>query len=284
MRATKLLTTSLFALSLAMSPMAARGAYAVVDDLMIFPTRIVLENGQKAAQVDLINSGTEPMSFRITLDRKRMNEIGEFQTVRGEGLPGELFSDQIVRYSPRQVTLSPGGGQTVRIALKLPEDLPPGEYRSHLSFIRVPAASALPSAQAGEDSKPGGLQTSMTAHVGASIPIIVRQGKLEAKLSIGEVAFHAGTAVEAPKAEFVLHREGDRSIYGDISVVAVAEDGREEEIGAANGVAVYVPNKIRRAFVTLRPKVPIPKTGRIKVIFTERGERKALAEASAPIR
>src|SRR5919109_1710393 len=233
MQTSRPLVTLVFTLFLALSPLAARGAYAVVDDLMIFPTRIVLEDGQKAAQVDLINSGTEPISFRISLERKRMNELGEFQTVRDEGAPGELFADQIVRYSPRQVTLAPGGGQTVRIALKLPENLPPGEYRSHLAFSRVPAASTLPPAQEGEDKKPGAVQTRLMAYVGASIPVIVRHGKLDAKLSIGEVVLHPGNAGEAPQVEFVLHREGTRSVYGDISVVAIDADGREEQIGAA---------------------------------------------------
>lgn len=284
MRSSKPLRTFLLTLVLALSPLAARGAYAVVDDLMIFPTRIVLEDGQKAAQVDLINSGTEAISFRISLERKRMNELGEFRPVRDKGAPGELFADQIVRYSPRQVTLAPGGGQTVRIVLKLPDNLPPGEYRSHLSFSRVPAASTLPPAQEGDENRPGGIQTRLMAYVGASIPVIVRHGKLDAKLSIEEVALRPGNAGEAPQVDFVLHREGTRSVYGDITVVAIDGDGREEQIGAASGVAVYTPNRVRRAHLTLRPKVKVPQGGQLKVIFTERGEKKPLAESTVPPR
>lgn len=110
-------------------------------DLMLFPTRIVLEKNQRAAQVELINQGRSPETYRINLVNRRMSETGEFIPVGTPG-PGEQFADPLLRYSPRQVTIAPGGSQTVRILLRKPAELAAGEYRSHLQFDRVAETSA----------------------------------------------------------------------------------------------------------------------------------------------
>ena len=103
--------------------MAAQTAWA---DLSLFPTRLVLEKNQRAAQVELMNSGTEPETYRIRLVNRRMGENGEFIAIEAPG-PGEQFADSLLRYSPRQVTIAPGTSQTVRLLLRKPADLAAGE-------------------------------------------------------------------------------------------------------------------------------------------------------------
>ncbi|MEK9951769.1 MAG: molecular chaperone, partial [Curvibacter sp.] len=104
------------------------------------PTRIVLAKNPRAAPVELMNTGSEPETYRINLVNRRMGENGEFIAIETPG-PGEQFADPLLRYSPRQVTIPPGGSQTVRILLRKPADLPAGEYRSHLQFDRVADAA-----------------------------------------------------------------------------------------------------------------------------------------------
>lgn len=95
-------------------------------NLMLNPVRIVFENNQRAAQVDLINNGAETATFRIRLVNRRMSETGEF-TVVDSAAPGEQFADGLLRYSPRQVVLAPGAGQAVRLMLRKPASLTPGD-------------------------------------------------------------------------------------------------------------------------------------------------------------
>ena len=46
----------------------------------------------------------------------------------------------MIRYAPRRVTVPPGGSQQIRILLRRPRDLEPGEYRSHLWIVTEQAA------------------------------------------------------------------------------------------------------------------------------------------------
>ena len=79
-------------------------------DLSLFPTRVVLEPNQRAAQVELMNSGSTPETYRINLVNRRMGDAGEFFPMDAVA-PGHLFADALLRYSPRQITVQPGSSQ-----------------------------------------------------------------------------------------------------------------------------------------------------------------------------
>ena len=121
-------------------------------ELMLHPTRIVFEQNQRAAQIELINNGTKPASYRIALVNRRMTDAGQFEPADTPA-PGERFADGMLRYSPRQITLQPGTAQTVRVMLRKPAELAEGEYRSHLLFDKLPDAEGENSIeQRGQDS------------------------------------------------------------------------------------------------------------------------------------
>lgn len=110
-------------------------------DLMINPTRIVFDKNRRAAQIDLINDGATSATYRLVLVNRRMTETGEFNAIDSAG-PGEQFAEPMLVYSPRQITLAPGAQQLVRLALRKPEELAAGEYRSHLFFEKVAETTA----------------------------------------------------------------------------------------------------------------------------------------------
>ena len=105
--------------------------------LLVAPTRLVFEGRSRGGEVTLVNSGTETTTYRIEVIRLRMKEDGSFEDVV-EPQAGERFANDLIRYSPRQVTLDPGVPQTVRVQLRLPAALEEGEYRSHLLFRAIP--------------------------------------------------------------------------------------------------------------------------------------------------
>lgn len=252
-------------------------------DLMLFPTRIVFDGKQRAAQVELMNQGTVPETYRIRLVNRRMGEMGEFIAIDAPG-PGEQFSEPLLRYSPRQVTIAPGSSQIVRILLRKPEDLAPGEYRSHLQFDRVAEASGNSSVE--DVAKAGGRDVGVVinALIGASIPVIVRQGDTQAKVSLSALALLPATSA-APGGLIALqmNREGNRSVYGDLSVTFTTPAGVTFEVARAGGVAVYVPNALRRAQLPLQlPAGTALPGGTLRVSYRDRPEAggKVLAEAS----
>jgi P pilus assembly chaperone PapD len=260
----RFLPRSLCALAL-LCGMAAQQAHA---DLMLNPTRVVFDKNRRAAQVELVNNGSEPVTYRITLVRRRMDENGEFLPV-DTPLPGELFADDLVRYAPRQVTLLPGIGQTVRIMLRKPASLADGEYRSHLQFESLPPPVGSKSIESAASK--GEIGISITVLLGASIPVIVRQGVTSAEVNLGQLELKPAAAGQQPAATFEIRRSGNQSVYGDISVAFIGRDGTERLLGRASGVAVYSPLPMRKFKVPLTSAgVTRLANGTLRVRYSER--------------
>jgi len=51
------------------------GATSARADLMLFPTRIVFEKSQRAAQLELINQGRTPETYRLSLVNRRITNV-----------------------------------------------------------------------------------------------------------------------------------------------------------------------------------------------------------------
>ncbi|MDO8301291.1 molecular chaperone [Lacisediminimonas sp.] len=249
-------------------------------DLMLHPTRIVIEKNQRAAQLELINNGLEAATYRISLVNRRMSETGEFTAI-DSAAPGEHFADALLRYSPRQITLEPGVGQVVRIMLRKPADLAAGEYRSHLQFDKQPEPKGATSIETqGPVDKEVGVV--LTALVGASIPVIVRHGETAATVSLSHLEMQISPANQKPLLSLRMNRSGNRSVYGDLSVTFTPQGGSEQLIGRAGGLAVYSPNPLRRAKLALQPPAGMAMArGTLRATYRERPEAggKVLAES-----
>ena len=258
---------------------------AALADLTLFPTRIVLENNQRAAQVELMNSGTVPETYRISLVNRRMGEFGEFSPLAEAG-PGDLFAEPMLRYSPRQVTIEPRSSQTVRILVRKPGGLMAGEYRSHLQFDRVADVVAATSIEQANQPAEQAVGVVITTLVGASIPVIVRHGVTDVGVTLSDLALLPATADQQPVLSFQIHRSGSRSVYGDLSVTFTAEGGSPVVLAGAGALAVYVPNLLRRGRMVLRvPPGLALERGSVHLHYRERTEAggQVLAQASLPL-
>ncbi|KAF3998801.1 molecular chaperone [Glaciimonas immobilis] len=249
-------------------------------DLMLYPTRIVFEKNQRAAQLELINNGQETATYRISVVNRRMNDVGEFAPVTSP-LPGELFSDKLVRYSPRQVVLAPGRSQIVRISLRKPTDLATGEYRSHFQFDRLPDVDGVTSIDA-QSNPSSNIGMSLTALIGATIPLIVRQGETSANVTLSGLTILKPEATNGFMLAMVMERSGNSSVYGDLNASFTPHGGKESVIGTVGGVAVYAPNALRRVKLSLKMPAGLAlKGGNVHVTFRERPDAggKLIAEA-----
>lgn len=254
-------TTTLLALWLALSAWIMP-AGAANPDLMLYPTRVVLDRAVRSAQVDLVNSSAEAATYRLRLVDRRMDADGQLLPAI-EAADGSSAAPML-RFSPRQVVLAPGAGQTVRIMLRKPPDLPAGEYRSHLLFERV---ASQPRRDPSTGLEPD-LQIQLEALVSVSIPIIVRQGDTQAHVAIAGPALQRQAGADAVLS-FVLQREGNRSVFGDLVATWIAANGAEAQIGTARGVAVYTPNPERRVRLAVSMP-PAPGAGFVRIEFKDR--------------
>lgn len=253
-------------------------------ELSLFPTRIVMERNQRAAQVELMNRGSAPETYRIGLVNRRMTAEGDI-VVAESPQPDERFADEMLRFSPRQVTIPPGQSQVVRILLRKPAELPDGEYRSHLQFDRVEDTSAATSVEAVGSASAQGIGVVIRTLVGASIPVIVRHGATQARVALADLALESRAGSPVPLLALQLQRQGNRSVYGDLSVSFTPAGGKPVEVAKAGGVAVYVPNALRRARLPLElPKGLTLSDGVLQVSYRERAEAGGALLAEAQLR
>lgn len=235
-------------------PPAAGGA----GDLLVAPTRVVFEERKRSAELNLSNIGQARATFRITLVRMEMDETGSIRELPFD--PGTENLRSLFRFSPRQVTLDPRESQTVRIQLRKPAHLPEGEYRLHLTFRAVP--SEAPAAQAVAAAK--GIAIKLTPVYGIAIPLIVRQGKTSASVSLAEPALDAKDGV----LRFRLNRTGNQSVYGDLKVTLLAPSG-PKVLAEASGLAVYTPNSGRTVALPLQGGRSIPSGSRLQITYSQ---------------
>lgn len=253
-------------------PAAAEGA----GDLMVAPTRVVLEGRTRSAELTLVNRGSRPAMYRVSFVSLRMTESGALERVP---TPGPDDAAALVRFSPRQVLLEPGVAQTVRLQVRKPANLPDGEYRAHLLFHAVPAGEEEESSAVTE----GGFQVSLRPIFGISIPVIVRHGLTHASAEIEGASLR--TEGERTLLDLVLRRKGNASLYGDVQATWIPTSGPPRSLGSINGVGVYVPLERRRI------DLPLPGIkrgdlhgGTLRVAWVEKDGKGVLADATADVR
>jgi hypothetical protein len=230
-------------------------------DLLVAPTRVVLD-GTRGTEVVLNNIGNAPATYRISLEIKRMTALGGLDEIAEEDVTAaEQMALEMISFSPRRVTLPPNQPQVIRIGVRPPEGLPPGEYRAHMLFRAVPDPLA---ATERVNTSTGGVSVALTPIYGITIPIIVRVGDLSASASIGtaRIADEGGQ----PHFAFDLSRQGNRSVYGDIEVT---RPGVKDPLFLARGIAIYPEVAARRVSFAIPPEVAAALRGPVKIRYTE---------------
>lgn len=240
-----------------------------VGDLMITPTRVVFEGRTRTAEVVLIHRGTQRATYRLSFQKMRMNENGSLEEIKTPG-PNDRFAEDMIRYSPRRIVLDPGQPQTVRLLLRKPRNLEPGEYRSHFLIRALPPKDAGTNIESVE-RKPGEISVQLTMIYGVSIPVIVRHGDLSAKAALEDLALAPPRDGETGKGlSLRVKRAGTKSIYGDFDVTFTRQDGDAIPIGLMRGVAVYTPNESRNLRIPLNPPEGVSlANGRLRVTYRQ---------------
>ncbi len=230
-------------------------------ELLVAPTRVVLTPETRSSELVLVNKGSETAAFRIAIENRRMREDGSLEDAP-TAQEGELFADDKLRYSPRQLVLEPGARQVVRIMASAPQGLAPGEYRSHLRLMSAPVSAGTASL-AGESSADNSLAIELVAIRSLTIPVILRVGALDASVTMDSAALRP----EAPDQLVIrLTRSGTRSTYGDVSFTP---EGAKEPAWLVRGVAIYAPNTARNVIVPLPPEVRSQLAGkRVRIDYT----------------
>ena len=250
-------TIAKFALLAPLMMLAAPSAQAGVGDLLVAPTRVVLD-GRRGAEVILNNIGDDVATYRVTAELRRMTPDGNLVDVT-EPNAGEKAAQEMLLYAPRRITLPPNQPQAIRLSARAPEGLPDGEYRVHMLFRAVPP----PRPQVAPE-KIEGVAFQLRPIYGVTIPVIVRLGHLEAKAAIANV--RKVTADGKPAIALDISRTGDRSTFG---AVKVFKAGVADPIAQVNGIAVYTEVGQRSVTIPIDPAQLANANGQVMVQYVE---------------
>ena len=235
-------------------------ADAGIGDLLVAPTRVVLD-GRKGAEIILNNIGTEPATYRISIEFRRMTEAGDLVDVTTPTAADQTAEDMIV-YAPRKVVLAPHSPQAIRVRAIPPAGIADGEYRVHLLFRAIPPSNPVVQPAAVQEEK--GLRFQLTPVYGVTIPVIVRLGNLQAAAEIKNVRLdHKG---DKALVDMDISRSGQRSTFGEIRVFKA---GVKNPIAFQKAVAIYTEIGVRHVSLPLDDAYKAAGPGEVTVQYVE---------------
>ena len=246
-------------------------------NLQITPHRVIFDGTKKAIDVNLVNTGQDSAYYNISFLQYRVTDDMEVEEITSPD-PGQRFADKNIRFFPRTVMLGPNESQLVKLQLVKSELLEPGEYRSHLYFRAVPSQKALGEEEKKDTSR--AISIKIIPIFGVSIPVIIRVGESTTTLNITDLKLEKA-ANGSYKLIFIIHREGNMSVIGNVVMTYIAPDGKTTKIGYESGIVVYTPNLLRRLMIDVDKKTNVDlRTGKINVKYLSQDNKAVLlAEA-----
>ncbi len=202
-------------------------------NLMISPTRVLIEDRERVETIHLINSSGETRSYRIEFSELKIDESGNYQEITKETDPGFPFASDYLRFSPSKVTLEPGERQAIKVLARRPQNLPAGDYRSHLNFIALPPKRE-------EDNNVNGIRMRLDVLMSYSIPVVMRRGEVSFEGKITAVSVQPIENSNIAEITVKMSRSGTSTAYGRLVAQFKREDSNEiEMVGELNGVNFF---------------------------------------------
>ena len=122
--------------------------------ILVAPVKLEFEGRTRSGTFKIMNRDSVPVDYRITFAPLVAKDNGK-------------DARDWVRYSPRKVSLNPGEHQTIRVVVRKPLDLAPGEYTARILIQAIPPARE----SAGPTDK---IQVNLDIVYGVSIPLIIK--------------------------------------------------------------------------------------------------------------
>jgi hypothetical protein len=233
-------------------------------DLTITPVRVVFQDRDRSATIELINVTNRTNTYRMSWLLMKADNRGRYTLVPATNDQDPSSVANMVIFTPRQVTIEPHGYQIIRLSARRPAGLPFGEYRAHLAMTRL-ANQGPPKP---DISPKKGKELALNVNLSFSIPVIVRSGEdndLKVALDSPQLAMGGGKGAPTVVLNIDLNRvAGKFSSYGIINVFWQPPDGQEKQIGAMGNVALYPELKQRHISIPLTEN---PTGGKIRVAY-----------------
>lgn len=194
-------------------------------NLLINPTRIHFNPTDRTADITLINTSETTKTYRIEWSEKKALPGGGYEDLSTHVAANFPIASGMLRHSPKQVTLKAGERQTIKLALRRPQNLANGEYRSHLLLKALPP----PTPERADNSGDGAAIVNIV--MSFAIPVVVRQGAENYNVTVDNAVISYNPTMKTGEVKISTSRSGTTSTYGHINAYWTPMGGSELLIG-----------------------------------------------------
>lgn len=227
--------------------------------LLVSPTRIAFEGRERSQEIVLINTSSEVRTYRLKWNEKIALSTGGYREPSAQEMVSFPSASNMLRFSPKQVTLKPNERQIVRLGLRRPKGLADGEYRSHLKFEALPPKRI---AEKGSD-----MSINLDVLLSYSFPIVVRQGEVAHKVEIlsKQLSYDKTTGKTALTVD--LARSGQFSTAGNLVAYWSGINNVETVVARLNNVNIYPEvDKTTKNMVWIDNRI-LPENGTLRIVY-----------------
>jgi hypothetical protein len=212
----------------------------------IIPPRLVIDPDVKVQHFFIKNDEKTTQGFRFGWKHLAMDKNGNVINLDRMGrdkVPEYKAANDLIRFSPRRVTLEPGQTQRVTMMIRRPPNLEAGEYRSHFLIQREAKSTVQEDVQPNASTKQGAT-VGVDVLISRAIPVYVLHGETDASLELLSATYQQNTNKTKPNqanymVNFDVKKTGNRSIIG-VAHIYCMDSGNEERLNKTGKVfAVY---------------------------------------------
>ncbi|GEM_PF-1966317 len=200
---------------------ALAGASPPSHALLLLEEMVYIGPKAGAATFKIKNTTQRAEAYRMEWVNLKMDPEGRKKMMApGETMPGVMPAQDYMYLSPRRLMLMPDQLQHLRLMVRRPSDLPPGEYRSYMVFSPEPVPKAFDPANP-QVKVSQRTEATMDLLTGFRIPVFFLQG--ETVLNIAVINPGYGRNQQGKDGiHFIFAREGTRSAIGKMEANCMA--------------------------------------------------------------
>lgn len=235
----------------------AQGASA---HLLINPTRVQFNPGDRSAEVTLINTSDMTTTYRLEWKEKKAKPGGGYDDLDEAQAASFPTSSKMLRFSPRQVTLKAGERQTIKLALRRPAGLTAGEYRSHLLFKALPPPGL-------EEAQAQSPNLAINIVLSFAIPVVVREGNLQYQIAMNTASIDFNPATKDGSVDVDMSRSGTHSVLGNLTAYWIPAGGEERVIAKTTEYSFWAELSQTNAKLSWVGADFAPADGKLRIVY-----------------
>jgi len=185
--------------------------------------RIYLDDNNRTESFIVFAKGNSPEKCSLKLKHFNFDAEGGMTLHKDKEIP-DNSSKPWIRFSPKSFTVQPRKPQTIRFTMRRKPNTEASEYRSYL------AVSCQNINNESIETVPDRPSVSVRPNLVQNVPIIVRTGPLQVTAQFENIEIKDGLLTAN------LKRNGDRSLYGRLSLV---NNKTDEELSFIAGISIY---------------------------------------------